>query len=104
EHKELFDWLAGVDNVAYIGQSYRGMTEITPTFSFIDRATGRFITVRTKKDIFGGDEFFELKNKAQAGKITREEGARLKRLKEELLLKLMTTPPDMLFDVVSASL
>ncbi|MCL6447071.1 MAG: S-layer homology domain-containing protein [Armatimonadetes bacterium] len=94
--KPVFDYLAGPADVKYLG-NWRKITPVSPTFIFANKATGEMVWVHVKPDTFGGEDFFDLRNRVVNGRASEEEQAALKARLDLLLKNLLTRPAEALF-------
>ncbi len=94
--KPVFDYLAGPAGVKYLG-NWKKITPVSPTFIFTNKATGETVWLHNKPDTFGGEDFFNLRNKVINGQASKEEQAALKARQDLLHKNLLTRPAEVLF-------
>ncbi|MGO0122593.1 S-layer homology domain-containing protein [Desulfothermobacter acidiphilus] len=88
---------AVAEKIYYLG-SWAEILPPSPTFLITDRATGKTTLVHARPELFGGEDFFALRNKVVGGRASPAEQALLqKRL--VLLLENLLTQPDEAFAV-----
>ncbi|MEW5762228.1 MAG: S-layer homology domain-containing protein [Bacillota bacterium] len=100
--KPVFDYLAGTADVKYLG-NWKKITSVSPTFIFANKATGETVFIHLRPDAFGGEDFFDLRNRVVNGQASEEEQAALKARLDLLLKNLLTRPAEALFTRKKAS-
>lgn len=94
--KPVFDYLAGTADVKYLG-NWKKITPVSPTFIFVNKATGETVFIPLRQDAFGGEDFFDLRNKVVSGQASPEEKAVLEARLDLLLKNLLTRPAETIF-------
>lgn len=94
--KPVFDYLVGTAEVKYLG-NWKKIIPLSPTFIFTNRTTGEAVFIRVKPEVFGGEDFFALRNKVVNGQASAEEKAALKERLDLVLKNLLTRPAEALF-------
>lgn len=94
--RAIFEFIARSVNVTYKG-NWGEVTSGPSTFIFTNKATGLTLRIEVKESVFGGKEFFDLRNRVINNKATLEEGNLLSKYLQEALLNLLLKPDEELF-------
>ncbi|HHP50473.1 MAG TPA: hypothetical protein ENM97_00940 [Moorella mulderi] len=79
--------------VRYIGR-WKEVQPSSPVFFLTNRRTGQTLLVHARPELFGGDDFFALRNRVVAGQARPEDQAQLQRRLLSLLENLLTRTQD----------
>ncbi|RKQ88435.1 sirohydrochlorin chelatase [Brockia lithotrophica] len=85
---------AAAKDVRYLGIPMPLLPE-APTFFFVREGDKRVAVVRAMPELFGGEEFFALRNRVVSGRASPEEAARFQEMQREVLVNLLAPKPSM---------
>ncbi|MBE3551159.1 MAG: hypothetical protein IMX03_08045 [Brockia lithotrophica] len=85
---------AAAKDVRYLGVPMPFLPEAA-TFFFAQEGDKRVAVVRAKPELFGGEEFFALRNRVVSGQASPEETTRFQELQREVLIHLPAPTPSM---------
>ncbi|RDV80711.1 S-layer homology domain-containing protein [Ammonifex thiophilus] len=84
---------AVAEKVYYLG-NWEEILPSSPTFLITDRATGKTALIHARPELFGGEDFFALRNKVMGGQASPEEQSLLQKRLLLLLENLLTQPEE----------